>query len=181
MDLGIVLAIAGLIVGVVGILLAISPFLQMSFGRPDFDLGVDDFVGPDGKSFFVTAQNKTIKSRFLKFMGVARDTGDLDGSFSIRELGSNHVIAHLVSGVLHNAALRESGLMARAFPGRTIGMNVIHMADGIARIIDARAQDYQAIGAGNYVIDATFICGERIFRLSRNFRIGAEPHQTFWY
>jgi hypothetical protein len=177
MDLGIALAIAGLAVSFVGI----PPFLQMSFGRPDFDLGVDDFVGPDGKSFFVTARNKTINNRLLKFIGVRRDIGDLDGAFSIRELGSDRVVAHLVSGALHNAVSRETALMVRAFPGRTIGMNVIHMTDGAASIIDARSENLQQIAAGNYIVDASFICGERIFRLSKNLRIGEEPHQTFWY
>ncbi|MGC9953428.1 MAG: hypothetical protein ABSD21_04015 [Rhizomicrobium sp.] len=184
MDVGVILGIIGIVISVLALglgLMALPTVFQMFFGRPDFDFGVDEFTGPDGKSLFITLRNKTTKSWFLKKIGVVRETGDIDASFNIRQLGTNQPVATLVSGSLHNAALRESGLMVRAFPGRTIGLTVIHMYDDTAHIVDARRDDLETIAPGDYIVDAAFICSERIFRVSKNLRVGEAPHLTFWY
>jgi hypothetical protein len=180
-DAGVVLGIIGIFLAVGGLGVALPPFIQMWHGRPDFDFGVDTFPSPGGKTLFITLKNKMTTSRFLKAIGVTRDTADVDASFSIQQQGTNHLVAHLVSGLLHNSALKETGLMLRAFPGRTIGLSIVHVKGDTAFIIDARATDYQIIAPGYYVVDAAFICGERVFHVSKNLRIGSQIDLTIWY
>jgi hypothetical protein len=184
MDIGTYLGLAGILLAIFGLAIAIPPFIQMWRGRPQLLLGVDDFTGPDGKSLFVTFRNKTIPSRFLKKLGVIREAGDVTGSFDIQELGTGKFVAKDISGRLHNSVLRESGLMARAYPGRTVGMTIIHQIDHEIWVFDGRAtpgdQNLPKIPPGDYAVRAIFICGEEIYSITRQLKVGSAPHLTNW-
>lgn len=181
MNLGVLLGIIGIVIGVVSFAVAVPPFIQIWYGRPELFLGVDDFTGPDGKTLFITMRNKTTSGRFLKMLGVTREVGDVTADFDIQEQGTNKFIVKNVSGRLHNAVLRQSGLMVRAFPGRTIGLSVIHVQNDGAYIVDGRSDDVRQIAAGDYVVHAVIFCGEQIYRLAKNLKIGSAPHLTHWY
>ncbi|MGO9786668.1 MAG: hypothetical protein ACLPL5_07665 [Stellaceae bacterium] len=176
--------VAGIVISVVALglgLMALPTVFQMFFGRPKLDLGEDEYTGPDGKSLFITVKNRPIKNRFLKFIRVVREVGDVSAFFDIQQQGSNLFVAKDISGSLHNSALRESGLMVRAFPGRTIGLTVIHFEKGTAYVVDARAQGgFKELPEGDYVVNAVIFCGEQIYKIKKLLKVGKEAHLTFW-
>jgi hypothetical protein len=75
----------------------------------------------------------------------------------------------------------ESGLLARARPGFSVGVVVVHTREATTCIIDGRANDktedgayMPSIAAGDYTVFATIICGVQVHKITRNFKVG--PH-----
>ena len=116
-----------------------------------------------------------------------REIGDVLAYFDIQEQGTNKFIKKDVFSLLHCSPTRESGLLARALPGFSVGIIVVHIKDSNAWIIDARsndklgADDYSVpIGNGDYTTFARIVCGEQVHNFRRNFKIGKAPHLTCW-
>lgn len=178
----IAMELAGLIIGVIALVLAIialPPVFQMFFGSPKIVLGTDAFTGGDGHILVVTIRNQPT-GRLLKLIGVTRETGDVHASFDIAKLGSNEIISAANSGLLHNALTREDGLLSRAIPGFTVGCTVIGFNKGLAQIINAREERFKVLPEGHYMVHAKIMCGEKVYRLSKVVAIGTEAHKTFW-
>jgi hypothetical protein len=108
--------------------------------------------------------------------------------FDIQEQGTKKFVKKDVFGLLQNAPTRESGLLARARPGFSAGIVVVHTKDATTWIIDGRANDNNieggdytpVIAAGDYTVFVTIVCGEQVHKLTRNFKVGTAQHLTFW-
>ena len=77
MSVDTVLAIAGLVIGLIAMVMAIPPLLQMFFGRPKIEFEADEFTGPDGKQIILSIKNRPIASRLLRMLGVTRDVANV--------------------------------------------------------------------------------------------------------
>ena len=181
------LAVAGVVLGLAAIIMAAPPLLQMIYGRPRLEFAADEFTGPDGKQLLIHIKNESTKSRFLRKIGVERQIGDIIAYIDIQEQGTNKFIKKHVFGLIHSAPTRESGLLARARPGLSVGIVVVHSKDAATWIIDGRAKDniesgnYEtAIGAGDYTAFVTVICGEQVHNIKRDFKVGTAQHLTAW-
>jgi hypothetical protein len=113
-DWGIVLGIAGVAIGLPALVLAVSPFCQMIWGRPKLKIEFVDFTGTDGKDLMCSILNEPIRSRFLKLARVRREAGDLNASFDLSEEGSRRLLLRGINAFIHDATPRESGLVVRA-------------------------------------------------------------------
>jgi hypothetical protein len=181
------LAVAGIVLALIGILMAAPPLLQMFYGRPQLEFAADEFTGPDGKQLLIHIKNHSTKSRFLRKLGVERQIGDVIAYLDIKEQGTNKFIKKDVFGLVHSAPTRESGLLTRARPGLSVGIVVVHSKDTTTCIIDGRANDnieggdyVTVIGAGDYTALVTVICGEQVHNIKRNFKVGNAQHLTSW-
>jgi hypothetical protein len=101
--------------------------------------------------------------------------------------GDKKFIKKDVFGLMHNAPTRESGLLARARPGFSVGIVVVHTRGATTCIIDGRANDNiedgdytPVIAAGDYTVFATIVCGEQVHKITRNFKVGTAQHPTCW-
>jgi hypothetical protein len=174
------LAIAGIVLGLMAIVMAAPPLLQMLYGRPRLEFAANEFTGSDGKQLLIAIKNKKIESRFLRKIGVERVIGNVLTYFDIQEQGTKRFIKKDVSGFLHSAPTRESGLLARALPSFTVGFVVVHTKGPDTWIIDARSDEQESIGAGDYTVFATIICGEQVHKIAKNFKVGNAQHLTVW-
>jgi hypothetical protein len=174
------LALLGVILALVAIVMAIPPFLQMLCGRPKLNVGVDEFTGSEDKQLLVTMKNKAVQRRLLRRIGVIRDVGEVMAYFDIQEQGTNKFIAKNASGQMNCAPTREIGLLVRALPAFHVGFPVIAFRANKAWIVDARVNELSQLPAGHYRVDATIICGEQIYRLTKNMKIGSTAHETRW-
>jgi hypothetical protein len=88
------LAIAGVALGLVAIVMAAPPLLQMLYGRPRLDFSFDEFTGPDddGKQLLIAMKNKRTESRFLRKIGVERTVGTVLAYFDIQEQGTKRFV-----------------------------------------------------------------------------------------
>ena len=174
------LAIVGIVLSLAAIVMAAPPLLQMLCGRPRLEFAADEFTGPDGKQLLITIKNKRIDSRFLRKIGVERVIGNVLAYFDIQEQGTNKFIKKDISGFLHSAASRESGVLVSARPAFTLGIPIVHTKDTNTWIVDARSEELETIGAGNYTVIATIICGGQVHVVRKNFKVGTAPHLSFW-
>ena len=116
-----------------------------------------------------------------------REIGDVIAYLNIQEQGTNKFVKKDVFGLIHSAPTQESGLLARARPGLSVGIVVVHSKDATTCIIDGRANDnieggdyVTVIGAGDYTARVTVICGEQVHNIKRDFKVGAAQHLTAW-
>ena len=159
----------------------------MFYGRALLGFAADEFTGPDGKQLLIHIKNESTKSRFLGKLGVERQIGDVIAYLDIQEQGTKKFIKKDVFGLTHNASTRESGLLARARPGFSVGIVVVHTRGATTWIIDGRANDNieggdytPAIAAGDYIVFATIVCGKQVHKITRNFKVGTAQHLTCW-
>jgi hypothetical protein len=174
------LAIACILIGILALVMAVPPLLQMFYGRPRLEFTTDEFTGPDGKLLLVAIKNKKTENRLLRNLGVQREIGDVLAYLDIQEQGSGRFIAKDVSAKLSAAATRQEGLLVRAHPLFTIGVIVISQRGSAAGIVDARANELRPISEGDYLAQATIVCGEQIHKIERSFKIGKAEHLTIW-
>jgi hypothetical protein len=167
--------------------MAAPPLLQMAYGRPRLEFAADEFTGPDGKQLIIAIKNQSTRSRLLRRLGVEREIGNVIAYFDVQEQGTKRFLKKDVFGLLHCAPTRESGLLARALPGFTVGITVVHSRGHESWIIDARSTDnigagnYSvSIGAGDYTVLAQIICGEQVHKVTSNFKVSNEQHLTCW-
>jgi hypothetical protein len=173
------LAIVGIVLGFAAVVMAAPPLLQMIYGRPRLEFEPQEFTGPDGKQLLVGMKNTSTR-RLLRKIGVERTTGNVHGYFDIQEQGKKKFIKKDISGVMHCAPLRESGLQVPALPGFSVGMSIVHTKGATTWICDAKAEALEPIGVGDYTAIVTLFCGEQLYQLRRNLKIGTAEHLTFW-
>jgi hypothetical protein len=175
-----VLEIVGIILALVALVVGVPPFTQMLFGRPKIVVGFDAFTGDNtSKSFIVTAKNIGIKNPLIKALGVVRETGDIQGFFDVRELGTNRYAAKDLSGLFHSTQ-REQGFAVRVLPHFTAGMTVAIFTD-CSNIVDARQDKLIPIPEGDYTVEAVIICGDKRLERAARLKIGPTKATTFWY
>jgi hypothetical protein len=176
------LAIVGIVIGLIAVVIAVPPLLQMLYGRPRLEFSFDEFTGPndDGKQLLIAIKNKRTESRLLRKIGVERTVGNVLAYFDIQEQGTNRFIKKDISGLLHCAPTRESGLLGRALPAFTLGISIVHTRGTVTCIIDPKSEPLESIGTGDYTVFATIICGEQVHKIRKNFKVGKAPHLTFW-
>jgi hypothetical protein len=175
---------AGFIVGIIALLvsiMAIPTILQMFFGRPRLTFEADDFTGPEGRILVLAIKNPPITNRFLRLMGVERESGDVIAFFDIQELGTGKLIARTVTGLLQCAPLQTIGLQARSLPGFTVGLTVISTRESSASIVDARPEKVIAISPGHYIAHIAVVRGQDTYRIDQTFTVGRVDHETIWY
>jgi hypothetical protein len=171
--------VIGVIALVVGIM-AIPTILQMFYGRPKLAFEADDFTGPEGRILLIKITNQPVKNRFLRFVGVEREAGDLMGFFDIQELGTGRILIRSVTGLLNCAPLLTVGLTARALPNFSVGLVVISTREGRASIVDARPERVMPIETGHYVAHIAITRGQYTYRIDQNFRVAKVDHETIW-
>jgi hypothetical protein len=173
------LAVAGIVLALIGILMALPPLLQMFCGRPQLDIAADEFTGPDGKQLLIHLKNRST-SRILRKFGVERTIGNVLGFFDIQEQGTNKFIQKDIAGVMLCAPLKEVGLQVPALPGFSVGMSIVQTKGATTWICDAKAETMTRIGVGDYTVFATIFCGEQLHKIRKNFKVGTAEHLTFW-
>jgi hypothetical protein len=177
------LEVASFVIGVIALvvgIMAIPTILQMFFGRPHLTFEADDFTRPEGRILTIATKNQPVKSRFLRFVGVEREAGDLMAFFDIQELGTGRILVRSVTGLLNCAPLRTVGLTARALPNFTVGLVVISTREGNASIIDARPERIMPIAPGHYVAHIAIARGQYTYRIDQTFRVATVDHETIW-
>jgi hypothetical protein len=176
------LAIVGIVIGLIAVVIALPPLLQMVCGRPHLEFEAQEFMGPDGsKQLIIAIKNKMIENSLLRKIGVERVSGDITASFDIQEQGTGKFIQKDVSGLMHTPRTRETGLLARAFPGFTVGVVIVETKGAQTYIVDARSDgQFRSIEPGDYTVFAGIICGEEVRKIRRNFKVGTASHLTFW-
>ena len=183
-DWGITLGAFGVAIGLPALVMAVPPFIQMVFGRPDLEVGYENFTGSDAKQLMVTLKNKTISGKHLRQIKVERETGDVMAHFHIRDAGTHKFVASDVSGYLHSAATREFGLVLRAMPGHSLGFPVVQFQNGRATVMDARKlmdeRPLIVLPAGDYLAEAYILRGQDIYQAIRRFKVGEAAHETNW-
>ena len=113
--------------------------------------------------------------------GRQRETGNILAYLDIQEQGTGKFIGKDISGLVNCGPTRETGLMIRAYPLFTSGVSIVHTRGADSWIIDARADgDLKPIAAGDYTAFVTIVCGERVHKVSRNFKVGSAEHLTIW-
>lgn len=192
MDLGVELGIIGIAIGALSLalgLMALPTVFQMFCGRPEIVLATDEFTGSDGaRQLYITMRNKVITKRWLTCLGVERETGEVMASFSIRDQGTGKYLANGISGHLNSVATREHGLVLRAMPGHTVGFPIIHHRtfgpdkESKAWVVDARATNLleQVIPNGDYVVEAFIFRGQKVYPVTKTFRVRSKAHETIW-
>jgi hypothetical protein len=163
----------------VAVAMAIPPLFQMMFGRPRLTFEADEFTGPEARILVLAIKNQPVKNRFLKWLGVERESGDIIAFFDIQELGTGKILVRTVTGSLNCAPLRTISLQARSLPGFTVGMTVLATRNGQAEIVDGRGKTHP-ISPGHYVARMAIMRGQDTYRIDQPFRVSTADHETIW-
>ena len=187
MDLGTALGFAGLVVGVPALVIAISPFVQLIWGRPSLELSPDEFTGSEGKILIIKIKNQQTK-KFLHRIGVERETGYVQASFDIQEQGTNKFVVKGVPALIQCPPIRQSGLLMQALPAFTVGVVVLGFGGPRGKespgIVDPRRGPQEPlipIADGHYTVSVHVFCGEQVYGIKKNMKVGQQAHETIWY
>lgn len=175
------LAIIGVVLGVGAIIMAVPPLFQMLFGRARLIFEAHDFTGTDGRILVLAIKNPPVRNRFLRSLGVERETGKVISFFDIQELGTGRIIAQGVRGQMQTVHLRELGLEGQSMPGFTVGITVLATRNGQASIISGHPEEIRDLPPGHYVARISVFRGQDIYRMDQRFRVGTIDHETVWY
>lgn len=175
------LAIVGVVLGVAAIVMGVPPLFQMFFGRTRLTFEADDFTGTDGRILVIAIRNPPVANRFLRFIGVERETSDVTGFFDIQELGTQKIVVRSVAGQMQTTNLRQIGLQGRSMPGFTVGLLVIATRNGEASIISAHPEEVITIQPGHYIAHIAVVRGQDTYRIDQGFRVSTIDHETGWY
>jgi len=179
--IGTALAIVGIALGLAAIAMAIPPLFQMLFGRPRLSFEADDFTGPEGRILVIAIKNAPVANKFLRALGVERETGEVSAFFDIQEQGTGKLIARSVTGLMQTTNLREVGLLARSMPGFTAAVTVISTRQGHAQIVDANPEKIAPLPVGHYIAHIAVVRGQDTYRIDQTFRVAQVDHETIWY
>ena len=175
--------IAGLILGLVALVIAIPPLLQMVYGRPKIRVGFDMSTEQGAKLLLCNIYNRPITNWFLKKIGVTLTPTDVFASFDIREHGTNKIIASAFRARLHDAKANTTGLSLAAKPSLPVVFVVIEHDDKGAITIDhAPSQTKELrLELGEYFADVKIAWGEATVRaVAQSFTIDANKDATHW-
>lgn len=179
-DWGITLGAIGVAIGVLALAMSVSPFSQMIWGRPKLKFEFVEFTGTEGKNLICSIQNEPVKNRFLKFIRVSRDTGNVNASFSVVEQGTGKNIATAISALINDAAAREMALVVSARPHFHVGFPVIHCTKNGPIVFDPRREEAIPVPTGNFIAHILIVCGDSTHILHKMMSVHPDPTRTFW-
>ena len=179
-DWGLFLGAIGVVIGLPALVLAVSPFCQMIWGRPKIEIDFVDFTGPEGKDLICSIYNAPVTNRLLKFVRVRRETGDLNAAFDIIEEGSNRAVLNAITGLIHDPTSRTSSLVVRARPHFHAGFPVIVCREGKTGVHDPRQEELIPIPPGQYRARVLVVCDDEPYVVEKALQLDADPAQTLW-
>ncbi len=182
-----VVAIIGLVMSVIGIAMAVGPFLQMWFGRgkvePTFRLEPND----PHRSLHIFLLNPPITSALLNRLGVERDTvKSLSISFRIAEGGSGIEILPIHQAKLYTDDQPDDRGVYRISLPPTYSVQataiIVHW-DSVtqaAAVPPDRLRGPITVPTGRYRADFVLLVNGKTRRLSRSFIVGAQGSDLNW-
>jgi hypothetical protein len=179
-DWAVILGVIGVGLGVPALAVAIPPFFQMMWGRPQLEIQFVEFTGTDGKDLMCSILNKPVKNRFLKAVGVRRDSGDLNASFDLLEEGSGKLLLRAMTANIHDATARVNALVVRSRPHFHCGFSVILCRDNKTFVHDPRQQALIEIPSGHYRARVLVVCDDQPYVVQKAMQLDANPVNTCW-
>jgi hypothetical protein len=176
-----VLGIVGIAISAPALAMSISPFTQMMWGRPKLKFEFVEFTGTDGKNLICQIKNEPVENRFHKFVGVTRDTGELNASLTLIEQGTRKIIIPHVPVNINDAASRQMGTVVNCRPHLSVMFPVIHCTDHGPIVFDLRRNEEIPIPDGIYMAVILVICDDRPHKLNKSMQINSDPTRTFWF
>jgi hypothetical protein len=180
MDWGIALGAAGVAIGLPALAMSVLPFAQMMWGRPKLKFEFVDFTGDDGKNLICSIQNEPVRNRFLKFIGVTRDTAELNAAINILEQGTNKTVVMQIPATLHDTVTGRLGLGVDCRPNFSVGFPIIHCTKDGPIVFDPRRGEKILIPPGLFVALILVVCGDRSHTLQKLMNIHSDPIRTNW-
>ena len=169
-----------LIVGGVALVLTVSPFLQMIFGRPKLTIGFDIWTVEGGKVLQCELRNPPIKQRFLRKLGIRRMVAeDVVAHFVIKngDDGSN-IIAEIIPSIVSHAGTAPAqriNLPPSIFPCQ-IGIVIVEDAEHLVRVF----QQDRILHSGLYHVFVEVAMEGKFFHAQRSFKVMDKPPFAEW-
>jgi len=180
MDLGTTLGVVGVLISAPALIMSISPFSQMMWGRPKLKFEFVEFTGTDGKNLICSIQNEAISNNFLRLIGVHRDSGEVNASFSVFEQGTGRILAASISALINDATARQMALVVTSRPHFHVGFPIIHCTKDGPIVFDPRQQESILIPIGIYRVQILVVCGDRSHIIEKLMNVHNDQVRTYW-
>jgi hypothetical protein len=182
MDLGTIFGVASLVIGVPALVMAVSPFTQMLWGRPKLRFEFTDFTGHTGKNLICNIHNDPVTNWFHKIVGVSRDAGELYAFISIIEQGTNRIVPNALNipAIINDPIAGTLGRVAKCRPNYPVQFTIINCTTEGPKILDPRNKYFIPVPNGHFVIEILIECGDRPYLHRKLVAIDSDPIRTNW-
>lgn len=157
---------------------------QMWWGKPrlELDLKAREIMGVQTLKCHIT--NGPIKNKFLRWLGVVRQSTDVLGMFQVSEAGSGKILA---SGVRAKfSSERDEGLRYQATISSVIPIAapIVVSKNGRTRIYEGDADEHQddiVLPRGRYKMTITIVHSHDVIeRFRAEFVVGLKSEEVQW-
>lgn len=172
-----------LIIGVVALVLAVSPFLQMIYGAPRIVMSFEIDDRDLSRYFCFCVWNVPITKGLLKALRVRREQAqDIAANFKILEQGTDRIVCPSTSsysiktqkGKVEERISLPASLIPAAFP-------ILFISKDRPSEVHICKESKQVLSVGAYKVIATLYVGEKTLTQEQKFVIGDKyPYVLNW-
>lgn len=179
--------IVPLIVGVVALALAVSPFLQMKYGKPKIELryNVLDTDSKDTRFLECGIVNKPITNRFLRAWGIQRNEAqDVFVRLTITDLRTKQLVIHDINPNIYTDRDPEHMRPVLPFLSSFISAHFVVSATTQAGATNTMSsQKYKkthGLTPGDYFAIIIVSASEDVFTFDKSLHVGTKMYDTYW-
>jgi len=180
------MGIAALVISIIALILsvmALPTVFQMFWGRPKLAADFWGLEGSAGKRFTCNITNAPVRGRILRRLGVRREPAVIFADFQVCEAGTNRILLDMTRVPLIDLAgdANEGSLRATLGDHMPVAfVCIVHPTEGDAYAVNVHRNMKTVLPPGRYRVNVDVICGDRVFKASREITVGTRLSQTYW-
>ncbi len=178
-----IIGIVALIVALIATAMAVPPFLQLIYGRPEVRVRFDATVEQGVNILLCNIYNLPVTNFYLKAIGVTRVPTDVFASFDVREHGTNKIIANSFRASLFDGKANVSGLSLTVKPPIPVTFTIVQHGDNGATVHDyaPSQQKILTLSPGEYFADVKIASAEyTVDAVARSFTVDIDKFASHW-
>jgi hypothetical protein len=173
------LAIAGIVLGLIAIGVAVQGFFQMNWGHPKIKIGFDE-SHEDGRTAWLGTVENVPVGRWLKKIGVRREPVKIGVTFQIYRSNGDLVVQRIF--VLLKADSGERAQQILLYPPIPIPFTIAACQKDSATVyaVNIKQNTSTPLPAGQYKVDVDVMAEDVLHSASSTFIVGPTASKTHW-
>jgi hypothetical protein len=179
-DWGMVLGIVGIALGLLALIVGVPPFIAMFWGGPRLALSLEQSDEKGGRFLLCAVVNKAVGNRFLRIMGVTRQSAHIEPFLDVHRAGKPEVVAAMIKPLLNSHSKIKQRIM-ELMPPFPASFNIA-VSGKSGTFVQHPNSDKKTITlvAGDYRAEVTLVTDDRWHRIEGIFRVPNPPARAFW-
>ena len=165
-------------------IMTLPTVFQMFGGRPSLETTLDEQQDGNSKVLRVKVANRQVKNRFLRLMGVVRESADIVGQLTVAEAGSGKIILESARMWLTTDTDRgKQVILTPLIPARVL--IALCRGNEVTLIVGEQSPNLDdpnniKLDRGSYRVTGSIRYSHRIFRFTADFLVGVTASEFYW-